>query len=141
MVTSMNELMATVYGQSFKKVENPDVDQRPQPVKNMKRIENASARGKITGHCGETMEIYLCIDGEHIRDASFFTDGCRFSVICGSIVALLAKGKTVDEAAEIGGDTVLGLLQGVPEGETHCAYLAAETLHSAIHEWMLTVPG
>lgn len=131
--------METVCKASSKKMDDADLDEQRKPG-NMRRIKNPSSCGKITGHCGETMEIYLCIDGEHIWDASFFTDGCRFSVICGSIAALLAKGKTVDEAAEIGGDTILGLLQGVPEEENHCAYLAAETLQSAIHKWMLTLP-
>jgi len=139
-MTSMKDLMKTVCRQSSKQAEAVEAGEESRSLKNMKRIQNASSWGKITGRCGETMEIYLCMDEEHIRDASFFTDGCRFSVICGCIAALLAKGKTVDEAAEIGGDTILGLLQGVPEEETHCAYLAAETLQSAIHKWMLALP-
>jgi nitrogen fixation NifU-like protein len=58
-------------------------------------------------------------------------------VACGSIVAELARGKDLDEAAQIGGDTVLEALGALPEEERHCAYLAAEALQAAIHQWML----
>jgi nitrogen fixation NifU-like protein len=52
------------------------------------------------------------------------------------MVAELASGKGLDEVAQIGGDTILEALGGLPEEEAHCAYLAAETLQVALHEWM-----
>ncbi|HVO83370.1 MAG TPA: hypothetical protein VMU60_02980 [Syntrophobacteria bacterium] len=42
-----------------------------------------------------------------------------------------------DEAALIGRDTTLDALNGLAEKERHCAYLAAETLQAAIHDWMV----
>jgi hypothetical protein len=33
----------------------------------------------------------------------------------------------------------LEILNGLPEEEHHCAYLAAEALQVAIHEWMLKI--
>jgi len=108
-----------------------------QPPSNMKRMQNASCSATITGTCGETMEIYLQVNEERIADAAFFTNGCRFSVVCGYAAARLAQGRTLDEAAQIGGDTILAALRpAAPESETHCAHLAAETLQAAIHEWM-----
>ena len=53
------------------------------------------------------------------------------------MVAELATGKDLEEASQIGGDAVLMALGGLPEEENHCAFLAAETLLAAIHEWML----
>lgn len=139
LMTSMKDLMGTVYRQSSKNIE--ESAQTPSSSDEnavyMKRMGNASCSGKVTGRCGETMEIYLDVDGEHIRDASFFTDGCRFSVLCGAVATLLAKGKTMDEAAEIGGDTILEVLDKIPQEDVHCAYLAGETLQAAIHDWML----
>jgi nitrogen fixation NifU-like protein len=58
-------------------------------------------------------------------------------VACGSVVVELAAGKDLDEAAQIGGDSVLMALGGLPEEEKHCAFLAAETLIDAIHRWMI----
>jgi nitrogen fixation NifU-like protein len=53
------------------------------------------------------------------------------------MAAELATGKHLDDAVCIGADTILDALSGLPEEETHCAYLAAETLQVAVHEWML----
>lgn len=104
----------------------------------MRPLRGASCRGRVTGACGETMEIYLKIKDDRVEDATFFTDGCQCSVICACLATHLSKGKTVDEAIQIGGDTLLMILNSLPESETHCAFLAAETLHAAIHDWMLT---
>ena len=103
----------------------------------MGRMTNASCVGLITGKCGDSMEIYLRIRNDHIDETSFFTDGCGSSVACGSVAAELATGKEFDEAVLIGGDIILDILKGLPEEENHCAYLAAEALQVAIHEWML----
>jgi nitrogen fixation NifU-like protein len=101
------------------------------------RMSDASCIGKITGKCGDTIEIYLRIENDRIQGASFFTDGCACAVACGSVVIELAIGKDIDEVASIGSDTVLEALGGLPEEESHCAFLAAETLMAAIHEWMI----
>jgi nitrogen fixation NifU-like protein len=113
-----------------------EVFSRWQNPKYMGKLTNASCAGRITGICGDTMEIYLQIEDDRIQEASFFTDGCGCSVACGSVVVELATGKDLDEAASIGGDTVLQALGGLPEEERHCAFLAAETLMAAIHEWI-----
>ena len=94
--------------------------------------------GKITGSCGETMEIYLRIEGEIIEDARFASNGCSFSKRCASAVVRLAAGRTVDEAALIAADSILDVVGDLPEAEAHCAALAAETLHAAIHSWMIS---
>ena len=83
------------------------------------------------------MEINLRIKDDSIEEATFFTDGCGSSVACGSVIAELATGKDLEEAAQIGGDTVLKVLGGLPEEESHCAFLAAETLMTAIHQWIV----
>ena len=114
-----------------------EVFSRWQDPKFMGRMTDASSVGRLTGTCGDTMEIYLRIRDEKIQETSFFTDGCGSSVACGSIAAELATGKEFDEVGLIGGDTILEVLKGLPEEEHHCAYLAAETLQVAVHEWML----
>jgi nitrogen fixation NifU-like protein len=103
----------------------------------MRKMNNASCIGRITGTCGDTMEIYLRIEEDRVREASFFTEGCGASVACGSVVAELAIGRDADEAACIGGDTILEVLKGMPDEESHCAFLAAEALQAALHEWIL----
>ncbi len=102
----------------------------------MGRIPDASSSARVTGPCGETIEIYLKVRNQRVEKASFCTDGCGASVLCGYVAALLAKGKTIDEAAEIGGDTILNVLGNLPKDHHHCATLAAETLRVAIHNYL-----
>jgi nitrogen fixation NifU-like protein len=108
-----------------------------RPAPSVGRMPDASAVGRIRGRCGDSMEIYLKIKDDRIRKASFYTDGCGSSIACGAVAAQLATGKSIDEAALIGGDTILEAVNGLPEKECHCAYLAAETLQAAIHDWMV----
>jgi len=140
MTQELDEMLAGLENQVIEQVGRPSGPSllfHRQQWKFMKRMPNPSCTGKLTGKCGETMEIYLRIEGESIREASFYTDGCEASKACGSVAVELAIGKDIDEAALTGGDTVLEALKDLPECHRHCAYLAAETLHEAIHQWLL----
>jgi nitrogen fixation NifU-like protein len=123
-----NETRA-IYGEEvFSRWQNP---------KFMGRMPNASCVGRLNGNCGDRMEIYLRIKDDNIEEARFFTDGCGSSVACGSMASELVTGKDLDQAAQIEGDSILEALGGLPEEESHCAFLAAETLMTAIHEWIV----
>jgi len=102
------------------------------------KMPDATASARVTGSCGETMEIYLRIEGDIITKTSFYTDGCGASVACGSVAAELACNKAVEEAALVGSDTILEVLgQKLPQEHEHCALLAAETLQTAVHNHMI----
>jgi nitrogen fixation NifU-like protein len=105
------------------------------------RMENPSGYGKVTGTCGKSLEIYLNIQEKRIEDAMFFTDDSPTTRRCGSAVAELCTGRALEEAALIGGDTILTLLRGLPKGKVHCAFLAAEALHAALDDWMRRLPS
>ena len=98
-------------------------------------LPGATSSARVTGPCGETMEIYLQIEEEEIVDGSFFTNGCGASVACGTVALLLALGKNLDEAASIEADTLLDIIENLPEDHLHCATLAAGTLQTAIHNY------
>jgi nitrogen fixation NifU-like protein len=132
----VDKLQEQIFEES-KETYGEEVFSRWQNPRFMGRMTDASSVGRITGPCGDTMEIYLQLDDDLIQKASFFTDGCGSSVACGSVAAELATGKDFDEAGLIGGDTILEVLKGLPEEEHHCAYLAAEAIQVAIHKWML----
>ena len=99
-------------------------------------INNPDGYARITGSCDDTMQIFLKFENENVTEASFQTDGCGSSTVCGSFAAELALGKNPDELAEITGDTILELLGRLPEEERHCAYLAAEALQAALNSYM-----
>ncbi len=101
------------------------------------RMENCDTSARIKGDCGDTMEIFLKFAGSHIQSASYFTDGCASSSICGSFTAEMAIGKDPDELTEITGEAVLNKIGRFPEEDNHCAFLAAETLQEALRCYMI----
>ena len=48
----------------------------------------------------------------------------------------MALGKTTDELTEITGEKVLAAIGTFPEEDQHCAFLAAETLQTALESYM-----
>ncbi len=101
----------------------------------MSAITNTDEHASITGTCGDTMEIFLIFKGGKVIDASFLTDGCGPSMICGSFAAELALGKDPEEVKGITNETILHIVGGLPEEDQHCALLAANTLHAAIDDY------
>jgi nitrogen fixation NifU-like protein len=103
----------------------------------MGMIDNPDGYGCVTGSCGDTMQIFLKFENDKVKEASFLTDGCGASAVCGSFAAELARGKRPDELLDISGDAILKILGGLPKEDEHCAYLAGETLQEALNEYMI----
>ncbi|RJP80366.1 MAG: iron-sulfur cluster assembly scaffold protein [Desulfobacteraceae bacterium] len=101
------------------------------------KMENPHAYGKITGSCGDTMEMFLMFGNDRVTEASYTTDGCGSSSVCGSFAAEAALGKNPDELAAVTGETILGKLGRFPKEDEHCAYLASETLQEALKNYMV----
>ena len=95
------------------------------------RMESPTGYGRVTGNCGDTMEIFLRLEGEVVSDASFITDGCGCSAVCASVACELAIGKEPEGIADVTGEMILEILGGLPDDNVHCAFLAAETLQVA----------
>ena len=104
--------------------------------RNLGGMEDADGFAKVTGPCGDTMEIRLKVKNGTIADAAFMTDGCGTSIASGSMVTELAKGKSIAEAQRIMQQDVLNALGGLPEESVHCALLAADTLKAAIKDYL-----
>lgn len=114
----------------------PEAFRRWKALPPMGRLAGAHGMGRVTGTCGDTIEISLCVDAERIIDAAFFSDGCGSSQVCASVAVELALGKSLDAAYDIAEADILALLPGFPENERHCAHLAAKALGAALHEIM-----
>ena len=104
--------------------------------RNLGDMEDADGFGKVTGSCGDTMEIWVRVKNGTIADASFLTDGCGTSIASGSMVTEVVKQKSVSEAQRISQQDVLNALGGLPEESEHCALLAADTLREAIRDYL-----
>jgi nitrogen fixation NifU-like protein len=101
----------------------------------MHAMETPDGHARITGPCGDTTEIFLRFEKGRVVDASFQTNGCGPSIICGSVAAELAHGKIPDEIGKITNEIILETIGGLPEENQHCALLAANTLHEAIDDY------
>ena len=104
--------------------------------KNLGEIEDANGFGKVTGPCGDTMSIWLKIEGDRIVDAGFTTDGCTTSLASASMATVLAKSASVEDARNISQQDILDALDGLPEESRHCALLASNTLKAAIEDYL-----
>ncbi len=104
--------------------------------RNVGKIEDTDGFAKITGPCGDTMEIWLRVRNDIIAEATFMTDGCGTTIVAGSMVTELARGKSTGQALAIGQQDVLNALDGLPEESQHCALLAANTLKEAIKDYV-----
>jgi nitrogen fixation NifU-like protein len=102
---------------------------------NLGRMPEPDARAIVRGWCGDTMEIYLRLDGEKIQAATFMTDGCGPTVACGSVLTKMVVGKSLEDAGKILPEDLLEALDGLPEENIHCAELAVSTLQSALINW------
>jgi nitrogen fixation NifU-like protein len=119
-----------------RRIYSQEVFRRWKHPTHVGRMADAEACSRVRGSCGDTMEIYLRIRGNTIERASAFTDGCGCSMVCGSVVAEMAEGKTLEEAMDLRGDEVVEALHGLPDEDVHCAFLAADALREALHRYL-----
>jgi len=120
----------------MRKVYSEAVVEHSMNPRNVGDLENADGFAKVTGPCGDIMEMWLRVKNGAIRDASFMTDGCGTTVASGSMVTEMAKGKSVSEVQRISQQDVLSALGGLPEESQHCALLAASTLKEAVRDYL-----
>ena len=125
-----------------------DHNRRPH---NFRVIDDASAKQEgYNPLCGDRLTLYLTLDGDVIKDASFQGQGCAISKASASLMTDAIKGKTVPEArqlfeefhAMVTSDTEteaadlgkLSVFAGVREFPTRikCASLAWHTMKAAV---------
>ena len=106
--------------------------------RNLGVMQDADGFGKLTGPCGDTMEIWLKVNNDVIARAAFMTDGCGPSIASGSMITELVSGKSISEARKTTQDDVLDALGDLPDESKHCALLAANTLKAAVRDYFAT---
>ena len=134
MSTEFDELQELILADARKVYSETVIDHAMNP-RNVGVMQDADGFAKVTGSCGDTMEIWLKVEGNTIINASFRTDGCGTTYASGSMITEMVKGKTISDAKEIGQQDVLKALGGLPEENQHCALLACNTLKAAIFNY------
>ena len=111
---------------------------------------NRAAEG-VNPLCGDTLSVYVRLEGEVILDASFQCACCGISMASASVMTEAVKGGTIEHAKELyrrfdrhlskattaedpddlGAVAVLGVVRAFP-ARRKCAVLAWETLIAAV---------
>ncbi len=104
-------------------------------------MENPDGIAKVTGSCGDTMEIALKFNGPKVEDVHCWTDGCAISKMCVETVGMLARGKTFPELNTIDTTAILERVGKLPDTHMHCAVLAETTLKKALSDYRQKNPG
>lgn len=132
--SKLDELEQQIIQEMRRTYSEKTLDHAMRP-RNVGRIEDPDGYARVTGPCGDTMEIYLRIETNRVTDVKFWTDGCGTAIACGSVATEFVKDKTVAEASKVRSKQILGHLGGLPESDLHCAILAARTLNAAIRDY------
>lgn len=82
--------------------------------------------------CGDRLRLSLRFRAGRIEAARFLAYGCPATLACGSALAEMLEGSTVEEAQRITRRTITDTLGGLPARKQHAAALAVETLHAAL---------
>ncbi len=105
---------------------------------NVGEVEDANAKaieGSIA--CGDMISLTLKVnDKTHvIEDIKFKSYGCASNIATASMVTIIAKGKTIEEAKRLTIRDIDKALGGLPPVKMHCAVLAIDSLKSAIQNY------
>ncbi|MFH2011645.1 MAG: iron-sulfur cluster assembly scaffold protein [Pseudomonadota bacterium] len=131
----LEEMQASIIKDAREEFSEEVVNRWLNP-KNIGKMENPDGVGRITGPCGDTVEIFLKVQNDIITNTMFMTDGCGATIAAGSMAAELATGKNIIEASKINQEVILNELGGLPDENKHCALLASNTLMDAIKDYL-----
>ena len=84
--------------------------------------------------CGDRMRLSLIVNNDRIETARYLAYGCPPTLVSGSVLTELIKGKTVTEARAITKTDLVGAIGGLPSRKQHAAALAIETLNAALDQ-------
>ncbi len=101
------------------------------------RMNDPVSSAFLKGPCGDEMEFYLVIENGKITDIKYYTEGCEETKACAAVTAMLAEGKSIDEALMLSPGAVKKQLPKLSEGHLHCTILAVSTLYRAIADYLL----
>jgi nitrogen fixation NifU-like protein len=84
--------------------------------------------------CGDRLRLALRLRGGRVEAARFLAYGCPPTLACGSALAEMLEGLTLEGAAGLTRDRVAAAVGGLPPRKRHAAALAIETLRAALRQ-------
>ena len=104
--------------------------------RNMGEMDHPDGVGQATNPaCGDTMRLFLRVEGNRISEATFLTFGCVAAIASSSMTTEMVKGKTVEEILMISKEMVYEALGGLPLTKIHCSVLAEDAIQAAVADY------
>lgn len=101
--------------------------------RNAGELAEANATAEQTNPvCGDRLRLALLIRDGRIVSARFLAYGCPPTLACGSALAEMLEGITVESALKLTRSEIVNAVGGLPARKHHAAALAIETLRLAI---------
>ena len=98
-------------------------------------LPDADQVTELTGHCGDTMKIYLKLEDERIKDAKIQVLGCPGAIASAMAALKLSRGKTIEEVMAVTDRDIFRMLGEIPDQKQHCIRLTNKTIQKAIQEY------
>jgi len=102
---------------------------------NIGNIDDPDSYVRVTGVCGDTIEMYLSVESGEIINIKFLTNGCGATIACSSYTTRISIGKSIESAFKIKPKDIDNYFEGLPNEYKHCAKLAVITLKAALKEY------
>jgi len=101
--------------------------------RNAGTLEDADAQVEQSNPvCGDRLRLALRVRGGRVEAARFLAYGCPPTLVCGSALAGMLEGMTLEEAARLTRAEIVEAAGGLPPRKQHAAALALETLQEAL---------
>jgi len=107
--------------------------------RNVGEMPDADAIGEVGNPIdGDKIKIFIKVRNNLLIDIKFKTFGCGAAIAASSMVTLLAINKSLSEALNIQNEDVSNALGGLPKEKLLCSNIAADALHNAIKNYLLS---
>lgn len=107
------------------------IEYATNPV-NIGPMEDANGYASIADSHGDELALWLKVEDNVIKKATFFTRGCLTIKVAASATTEMIKGKTLEQAMEITPKALRDFIGKTPRKTWHCTVLAVDTLREAI---------
>ena len=104
--------------------------------RNVGKIDDADLVGEAGSlACGDSLKLFIKLEGNKVVDAKFQTFGCGSAVAASSILTEMIIGKTLDEVKKISNKDIANELDGLPPQKMHCSVMGREALEDALKKY------